>query len=181
MSEKLFFGDVETTGLSYRRHGVIQIGGILEIEGVETLRIDKEVAPFETDEIEDDALEINKRTREEILKFASPDSVHVYLVGDLEPFVGDEMIQLVAYNAPFDEGHLIHWFDQCGGNYHEIFAESSIDVLAMARASIPGLPNYRLRTSVEGLGLEWDEEKAHAALYDAEKCREVYKVLAGRV
>ena len=63
MSQNLFFVDIETTGFSHNRHAIIQIGGILEVDGEEKDRFELEVAPFPTDEIDDEALAVNKCTQ----------------------------------------------------------------------------------------------------------------------
>ena len=55
---KLLFFDLETTGTNPARHGIHQISGIVEIDGVEQERFDFKVRPNPKAEILDEALAV---------------------------------------------------------------------------------------------------------------------------
>ncbi len=67
---KLIFIDVETTGIECPETGLIQLAGIVEIDGEEKQRFDFRNRPFPEDEIAEEALAVNGITEEQLNKFA---------------------------------------------------------------------------------------------------------------
>lgn len=55
---KLLFFDLETTGVKFRRNGIHQIGGIVDIDGQEAERFDIRLAPNPAATIEQEALDV---------------------------------------------------------------------------------------------------------------------------
>lgn len=179
MIENLFFVDLETTGFSHKRHAIIQIGGILEMHEKEVDRFELEVAPFPTDEIDDEALAVNKYTKEEIKNFQTPEKIHAQIKLFLHHHNPDDFFRPVAYNAPFDERFLKAWFGKCGDNYDAVFYSPAIDVLEMARTAMPRLKDHKMMTVAQALEIDFKEEDAHDAMNDVEVVRKIYKRLKG--
>lgn len=58
--EKILYFDVETTGTDPNRHGLIQLGQIIEVDGEVVMRKSWDIQPFRNDQIEDAALNVTK-------------------------------------------------------------------------------------------------------------------------
>ena len=108
---KLLFFDLETTGTNPARHGIHQISGIVEIDGVEQERFDFKVRPNPKAEILDEALAVGGVTREEIDAYPLMEEVYGKLVALLARYVNKynktDKFFLVGYNnASFDNQFL---------------------------------------------------------------------------
>src|SRR5690606_1141216 len=75
-------------------------------------------------------------------------------------FVGE--LPLVAYNVSFDMGFL----RSEAARQKVKLRNTPVCALAVARARVPGLPNYKLKTVARHFGL--DNEQTHRALDDCE-------------
>ena len=178
--------DLETTGLDPRENGVIQIGGIVEIDGNVEDEFDLLVRPFEADAISEEALKVNDRTVAAIARFPAPHDVHAALKAVLEKYVDcyDRMdkFQLVGFNVTFDDRFFREWFSKCGDTYYgSLFFWPPIDVAGLAAEFLKDrradLQNFKLLTVAETVGLKVDPTLAHDALYDVRLTREVYRVV----
>ena len=67
--KKILWVDTETTGTDPGKNGIIQLAGVLEINGHEISSFDYKIRPFADDVIEDTALAVNGFTREELAGF----------------------------------------------------------------------------------------------------------------
>ena len=72
---KVLFLDLETTGLNPKLNGVIQIAGLVEVDGIVVEEFSCNVAPFKNDKIDDKALEVNKLTEQQIKGFPQPGEI----------------------------------------------------------------------------------------------------------
>ena len=107
MDKKLFFTDLETTGLDAITHGIIQIGGVIDINGEEKERFNFNIKPFPDDEITDEALKVTGQTREKIQTYQDPKEVYnklkVIFKKYVDPFKrGGNKFIAVGYNFNFD-------------------------------------------------------------------------------
>ena len=64
---KIFYFDLETTGVKFWKNGIHQISGAIEIDGEIKEEFDYHVQPYERAEIEDEALAVGGVTREQIM------------------------------------------------------------------------------------------------------------------
>ena len=117
---KLLWLDTETTGLT-KRHGVIQISGIVIINNKKLGEFDFTCAPFPGDLIEDQALSVNKRSRSEIMTFDDPKKVFKEIIEIMGAYVDkydkkDKFI-LAGHNVQFDKMMLQSMADKCGFKY----------------------------------------------------------------
>jgi len=78
---------------------------------------------------------------------------------------------LVGHNPAFDIGFLNAAVKRCGIKRNPFHAFSTFDT-----ATLGGLAYGQtvLARAVQAAGLEWDDEKAHSALYDAERTAELF-------
>lgn len=183
---KLIFIDVETTGLEHPDSALIQLSGLIEIDGEVRASFDYRIRPFPADIVAVEALSVNGLTREEIDGYDDPRAVFDEFTSLLAQFVDRydraDKFHLVAYNAPFDSEHLRAWFAKNDDRFYgSWFWHPPIDVMGMAAvAAMPRrahLENFKLVTVAKALGLIVDEAKAHDALYDIGLTRSVFQVL----
>jgi DNA polymerase-3 subunit epsilon len=191
---KYCFIDLETTGTDPQRHAIIQIAGELWIDNDrpghpdrnQILTFDHLVRPLEGKEIDDTALAVNKRTREEIMTFPDAKTVHAQLVHDfglrVSKFDKRDKMFLVAYFAQFDDGFLRQWFKDLGDNYFgSWFWWPPIDVAQIALSRLRHvrheLPDFKLLTVALALGFEPCEGRAHDAKADIQLTRSIFHCL----
>lgn len=183
---KRLFLDLETTGTDPRRHGIIQIAGILELEGRVTREFDYSVRPFDDDHVEDEALRVTGKGRHSIMASADPRATYRALVAQLESAVGrydkTDKLFLVGYNVNFDADFLRQFFLKNGDKYYgSYFWWPSIDVAVLAAEHLASerhlLPDFKLATVRDRLGIHVEGD-AHDALHDVRVTREIYRLVS---
>jgi DNA polymerase III subunit epsilon len=174
MSEKLLFIDTETTGLFAPGAGLVQVAGIVEIDGEEVEQFNLWCRPFPGDLLNKEALQIIGKTRDELVALPDPaDTFREFLdVLDrhIDRFDKNDKYFLVAYNAPFDADHLRAWFKKCGENFFgAYFWTPPLCVMNLAgvalRPARETLPNFKLATVAEAMGVTADGD-LHDAMTD---------------
>lgn len=177
---KLCFIDTETTGTDCNKNGIIQIAGeIVFLDENKMLELSSRanfnysIKPFETDVIEDKALEVNGITREQISNFSEPKLVYNQFVDTLsgccDKFNKQDKLFFIGYNARFDMDFMRAWFaknnDKFFGSW---FFFPPIDVMNIAIFNCMKerhlLPNFKLSTVAEHLKISED-----GAFHDAMK------------
>lgn len=152
--------DFETTGFSAEQHEIIQIGAVKYRDGQEVDRFERFAEPFYPI-----PWKITQLTgiSTEMVMGAPPIEQSLR---ELETFLRGETI--VAHNANFDMKFLLENFRR-----HEIDHEKYkvVDTVRLARKSIVGLPNYKLPTLKDFLGIEIG---SHRAIEDCLVTGELY-------
>ncbi len=183
---KLLFIDLETTGVDVRKHGVIQIAGIIEIDGVEKERFDLKVAPFPQDGIDLESLKVHGMSEEEIKDFDNPREFYPHLMAIFGKYVNKfnklDKFHLIGSNSRFDSDFLREWMIKNGDKYYgSWFFFPPIDVCQLAAVWFMGQRetffNFKLGTVAKRLGIEMDSSKLHDALYDIEVTKQMYDTL----
>jgi DNA polymerase-3 subunit epsilon len=182
--EKLFFYDLETTGVQYWKNGVHQISGAIIIDGELKERFNFNVKPHEKAVIEQEALKVANVTEEQIMAYPEMSEVYNSLMRILSNYVDKynkkDKFHLVGYNInSFDNQFLRAFFVQNGDNYFgSWFWADSIDCYVLAsnkfKKERDTFPNFQQRTVAQRLGIEVDETKLHDAEYDISLCMEIY-------
>lgn len=185
---KLFFYDLETTGVKHWRNGIHQISGLIVINGVEVEEFNFKVKPFEKAIIEDDALQIAGVTKEDVLNYEPMELVYEKIISILSKYISKfnklDKFHLVGYNnASFDNQFLRAFFVQNNDQYFgSWFWADTIDCMVLASNKLKDdrnkLPNFQLKTVSKHLGIEVDENKLHDALYDIELTKRIYDLVA---
>lgn len=182
---KLFYVDTETTGTDPAKHAIIQIAGMVVIDGAVMERFEFFLAPHEGAAIEDRALEVNGRTREEIAAF--PPAAEAYrallaIMGrHVDKFARSDKFHFVGYNARFDMDMLRALWERFGDKYFgSWFFFPALDVMTMAAVALMRrrhkMPDFKLSTVAAELGLALPEN-LHDALADIELTRDVFRDL----
>ena len=185
MPEKLLHIDTETTGLFAPGAGLIQVAGIVEIDGEEVEAFDFRCRPYPGDLLSKEALEVTGHTREEIEAYPDPESVFHDFIGGLDDYVDRfdkaDKFHLVAYNAGFDSDHLRAWFKKAGDNFFgAYFWTPPLCTMCLAglalRSKRAEMPNFKLATVAETLGVTADGN-THDALTDVRLSAGIYRRL----
>ena len=201
---KTIFIDTETTGLNpkdtqkikggqivdVKANGIIQIGAIVEIDGVEVDAINIKMCPPDSKVIEDKALEINKTTREMLATYDDYPTAHKKFVEFLEKYVDkyDETDKFViaGQNTEFDINFLEQFFDDVGDKYfysyftrYPIIDCKEIYKLASYLGKVEPLARASLVKMAEQLKLS--AEGAHDALFDITLTRNIVHKLIEKI
>lgn len=186
---KCIWLDTETTGLDPIKNGIIQLSGLIEIDGEIKESFDYDIKPFPEDEINEESLSINGKTKEQILNdpaFLSPYKVYEDFKGILGKYVDkynkNDKFTPMGQNVQFDLNFLRNFFIKNNDKYFGSFiAWQEVDLLAFARllryTGKISVDNCKLETLAKYIGKEY---KAHDALEDIRMTREILKELIKR-
>lgn len=155
---KILFIDTETGGLS-QNSALIQLSGIVQIGKNEAEVFNFYVKPFPNSEVTDEALTIQKRTREEIETFEDEEIVFQKFISILDKYIdkydkNDKFI-LAGYNVNFDKDVIYRFFKRNGNNFFFSYAQGAVlDPLYMITPlqilnKLPVLDNNKLETWCE--------------------------------
>lgn len=177
------FIDLETTGTDPKCHAVIQIAGMITHYGTVEDTFDFTVRPFPHQVLDQQALDVNKRTEDEIDTFAAPETVHKVLCDVLckhvDKYDKHDKMFFIAYYAHFDANFLREWFTNCGDKYFgSWFWTPPIDVAGLAAIKLqkerPHMVNFKLATVAQELGIKVKEEELHDAMTDIELTKQIW-------
>ena len=175
--------DVETTGLSAYKNGIIELALIVEIDGIEQFRWASKMNPLPC-EVDQKALDVTSITLEEIQTYPHMQAVIGDFVARLDSLVvkwdKKDKLHFTAYNAIFDQDFVrntMKAFDpRCYfGSY---FWWPVTDVMGLAAEFLkeqrPLMVDFKLGTVYEWL---FDEklEDAHEAMADIKATRRIHK------
>lgn len=180
---KILYFDVETTGLNPRVNDIVQLAGIIEIDGEIKERFNYRIQPFSFENISQEALDITGNTIEGLKNHTKPFVIYKELINMFSRYVdkfnkADKFVP-VGYNVNFDIGFLREWFIKNGDLYYGSWINYKyVDPLAvfymLESIGKVNYPDYKLSTVCEHLGFSID---AHDALSDISATRDVYKYL----
>ena len=186
--EKLFFYDLETTGVKFWKNGIHQISGAIQIDGEIKQRFNFKVRPHTKAVIEPEALKIGNVTAEQIQEYPSMEEVFevmtTMILRYVDKFDKTDKFHLVGYNnAPFDNQFLRAFFTQNGDKYFgSYFWSDSIDCMVLASNMLRDVRsemiNFKQGTVAQHLGIEVEEEKLHDAEYDIDICMEIFNIVS---
>ena len=159
--------DTETTGVDPKKNGITQIAlelGVIKNEVYHTTgEYNFTVRPFPTDVIEEQALKVQGRTREEVMAGEEPRVVYRKLLEILGSVVDkynkkDKMF-FVAYNGSFDMDFLRSFWMKNGDEFFgSFFFYPDIDVCRIAGFKAmedrPEMQNFKLGTVADHFGIE---------------------------
>ena len=184
---KLFFYDLETTGLDSKIHGIHQISGKIVIDGETKETFDFKVAPNPYAVIDEEALKVAGVTKDEVLAYEPMVNVYRKITKMLGRYVKKydkkDKFFLVGYNnAHFDNEFFREFFRQNGDKFFgSYFWSNSFDVMVLATPLLAEkraeMPNFKLSTVAEALGIEVDADALHDAMYDIELTHKIFDIV----
>lgn len=186
---RLLWIDTETTGTDPARHAVVEIAGMIEHEGRVVEEFELFCRPHPGAEIDDRALEIIGRTREEILGFPPAYEAYSKLIGMIQRYVPkytkdvNQRFKIAGQNIGFDYEMMQAFWKNCGDRYwYASVDRRGIDVvLASALMRTAGrldVQDLKLGTVCTALGIELE---AHRAIHDIRAARQVWLTYAGMI
>jgi DNA polymerase-3 subunit epsilon len=188
---KLMFYDTETTGTFYKWNAIHQIAGIIDIDGEIKETFEFKVRPHEKATIDEKALQVSGVTKEEIMAYPEMDVVYKQLVEILGRYVdkfdrSDKFFLCGYNNSSFDDEFLRAFFWRCGDRFFgSWFWSHALDVIVLAGQLLKNvrhtMPNFKLQTVAEQLGISIDTTKIHNAIYDCERTRDMYYICDKRM
>jgi len=178
---KILWIDTETTGLDPRKHDIIQLAAMVEIDGVIKDKKVWKCQPFEPEAADPKALEVNGLTLEALAKEMHPDQMHgefcEFMAEFINRFDTHDKFYPAGFNVKFDMDFLLNFFIACDdsffGSWFNGYVLDAYPLYAALKArGIIDLPNLKLQTICKAAGVEI---KAHDAMSDIEATREIYE------
>ena len=181
--KKVFYFDTETTGLDNRKHDIIQLAYLIEIDNEIVDEGNYFIKPRDFGVIDEEALKVNNLTIAQLKEFPSSATVYRQLHNKLNRYVDKynkkDKFSPAGYNVGFDTGMLKSFFIKNGDNYYgSFFNYHIIDPInflyLLEYKGILKLENYKLGTVCKYFDIKI---KAHDALSDIKATRELIKKL----
>ncbi|MCL7421090.1 MAG: ribonuclease T [Methylobacter sp.] len=178
--------DIETAGFNPKKHAVLEIAAVIvELNSQHDLEITERysthVIPFKNAELDEAALKFNGIDPHHPFRMAvdEKEALNTLFKPIKEAVKRNNCTRaiLVGHNPAFDINFLnaaIHRTQIKRSPFHPF---STFDT-----ATLGGLAYQQtvLAKIARTAGLEWDNEKAHSALYDAEKTAELFCMIVNR-
>ena len=121
MVEKILYFDVETTGLDEKVCEIVQIAGIIEIDGEIKEKFNLLMKPTPNAKITEESLEVIGKTKEELLSYPPQIIVYDKFKKILESYVNKydktDKLKLVGHNVGFDFNFLLAWSKRMEDKY----------------------------------------------------------------
>jgi DNA polymerase-3 subunit epsilon len=185
---KILWCDTETSGLNPFEHDILSLALIVEIDGIVKDELYLEIQPINWNTITDEALAINKFTREQLKTFIPPQEALKKVLTFLERYVDkykknktmEDKFVLAGYNIIFDSAMLSEWCKKLGFKYlGALFDYHKIDiaslVLFLKMNNKIQMEGFKLINAAKQMGIEFN---AHNSLDDIKTTREIaYKIL----
>ena len=172
---KIIFIDTETGGVNAEKSALIQLSGIIEVDGTEKEKFNFYIKPFENSEVNQKALEVQGRTLEELRtdKYIDESIIYKKFLEILDKYIdkydkNDKFI-VAGYNVKFDIDILKAFFERNNNKFlFSYFNSSMLDPLYSVRllqvaGMLPVLENNKLETWCKYFNIEL---KAHDSLQD---------------
>lgn len=186
--KKVLWLDVETTGLDCRKHGLREVGFIIEIDGIEVDKGVFRINPFTytTKDVEIDgyALEISKVTIDDLMGYDRASFCFKELMKKLVKYVNvndkNDCFVIAGYNPAFDIGFIKEWFKEMGllDSYKDLFHYKNLDVFsivfALRHLGLNSAENDKIETMCNYFDIEIE---AHNALSDIEATKKLYELI----
>jgi DNA polymerase-3 subunit epsilon len=186
MKTKIFWMDIESTGLSAKDNDIIQLAVIVDINGAVEDRKFWEICPINPLTISQEALEINGLSKEAILLYRPASEIFKELINFLNRYVDrfnkQDKFLVAGYNVNFDIQFLREFFNKMGHKYYgSYFKNNFLDVMAMSMlySFISGVAPLSFKLANVAELFRINETNFHSASADINATREIfYKLLA---
>ena len=176
--------DLETSGLDRYRHSILQVAGIIEIDGEVIEEFEFKVKPLPRSAISKKALKVNGFILKQIKSWQLPRKGLQKFIDICGKYVDPndrlDRFTMFAYNSTFDYQFLRVWTERLNYPYFGMLIwYPSVDVLSEAMLYLGDdrqkIKNMKQVTLANYLGIEFDEGLLHDALVDIRLTREIYQ------
>lgn len=185
---KLLWLDTETTGLNKEKCDIIQVAGIIIIDGEEKERFNFHCQPVNWENIEPVALEKTNMTIEKLKEFPLPQVVYKNIINILDKYVDrynkDDKFFLAGHNIQFDMEFLRLFFNKMGDKFFgSYFYYKTVDLMALCTilhtAGLIDLSSWKLDDIAKYLHVPVNED-LHDASVDVDITRKCFCKLAAK-
>ncbi len=182
---KILYIDTETTGLDPKINDIIQLSGMIEINGEVKETFNFDVKPLNIEAISEEALKVTGKTKEEILAYPEAKEIYRKFVAMLDRYVSKydrtDKMYVAGYNVRFDVEFLKAFFDKAGNPYFGSYINwKTVDPMPIMHfleyIGMLSLENYKLSTVCEYFKIPL---QAHDAMSDIKATRALLKHLEG--
>lgn len=179
---KILYLDTETSGVDPEKNAIIQIAGIIEVDGEWVDRFKLYIAPFDGAIIEDEALIVSGLTKDVIYKGGPEIAVVRRLESIWKRYVNrfdkNDKFTIAGFNVQFDVDFLKAMFLRCGHKFlFSYLSHRMIDPYPVARflkeTGIIDIPKCNLETVCSYFGVELTQ--AHDAMSDVNATLELIR------
>ena len=169
---KLLWIDTETTGLNKERCDIVQVAGIVIIDGVEKERFNFRCQPINYENIEPVAFEHNNLSIDILKTYPMPQVLYANLTKLLNKYIDrynpQDKFFIAGHNVQFDVDFLRNFFIKMGDNFFgSYFYYRTVDLMYFATllhtAGLINLTSWKLGDIANYLGIVPDGN-----LHDAE-------------
>lgn len=177
---KLLFLDTETTGVDPLKNGVVQIAGIVDIDGEVVEEFELKCRPFPGQTYTMEALKVIEKTIDELKAYPDPRETFNTLLKIFQKYIDrynkNDKFNLVGQCPRFDYDMLDAWFKNNGERYFYAYIQYHLIDLVAATALFRAagkiqVPNMKLETMSKYFGIP---HKAHDALEDIRVTRKIF-------
>jgi len=182
---KLLWIDTETTGLNAVRHDIIQLAGMVVIDGKVVDEFDLKCAPYDIDAVDAKALQVNGIKRDDLMKRPNPKDTLDVFVNRLDQHVNrfdkEDKLICAGHNVGFDLDFTFNWFKKGGNDYFYSYADyHKLDTVPLAMWTnmmrLTNFKSYKLESLCNDLGIEI--VGAHDAMVDVKAARALIRKLS---
>lgn len=184
MTEKILWVDTETTNTNPETGAVIQLAGMIELDGVVDYEFNFRAQPHPGSDIQPEALEVNGKTIKEIMAYPpAAEAVNMFKAAmhrSVDPYNRSDKYVFAGYNSSFDFSFIYNMIQLAGDKYglgswcfsarHDVMTYVA---LAIRKRGLR-LKNYKLETLCEFFEIPL---KAHDAMADIRATRLLDKAL----
>lgn len=183
---KILWIDTETTGLNVERCDIIQIAGIIVINGKEQERFNFRCQPTNYDTIEQQALDTCNLTVEQLHTLPTAQETYSKLKQVLDKYIDrydkNDKFYLAGQNVEFDRQFLQSFFEKMGDKYFMSYVRhQTVDLIHLVTllhsSGCINVANFKLETIANYLCIEYDKN-LHNAEVDIDLTRRCYCKLA---
>lgn len=178
---KILYFDVETTGRDPKVNEIVQFSAIVEIDGEVKEEVNWFCSPTNWDTVEDEALEVTGKTREELETYPPPvslmDGIKDLFDTYIDKYDTNDKFYPAGHNVGFDLDFLQEFWKKHGDKYgtgsYQNWRMLDSRVLAhflIMSGKMPELPDMKLATLCKHFGIEIN---AHDAMSDITATREL--------
>lgn len=185
---KLLWLDTETTGLNKERCDIVQIAGIVVIDGEEKERFNLFSQPVNWENIEQGALETTGMTIEKLKTFPMPQETYANFKKILDKYINkydkDDKFYIAGHNVQFDLDFCKLLFQKQGDKYFfSYFKHQTVDLMSLATilhtANLIYTKSFKLEDIAKCLNIECNKE-LHDASVDIDITRKCFCKLVSR-
>lgn len=179
---KILWIDTETTGLNREKCDIIQIAGIVVIDGEEKERFNLWCQPINWENIEPTSFEKTGMTLEKLKELPLPQQTYLKFKEILDKYIDrynkEDKFFLAGHNTQFDLDFLRLFFEKMGDKYFgSYFYYKIIDLMALSTilhtANLINLSSWKLEDIAKYLCVEFSNN-LHNAEIDVDLTRKCF-------